>query len=194
MNKTIQAGLMSAVLLLAACSDDDDSSSSGAAGGTEAAAGGQDSSGGGASGDSGIAGTYVGPATATLTGPGISETASRTVQVVIGSDNSVAFGDPGSPPAGTAVLAGDGRSFSVNVPAAFFNRSGIECEGVLVADGVVDGPGIAGTIASREVRCSGIPLTVDGSFDLERTAAGTQGRAGAGLLQQLKRRIPALVE
>lgn len=167
MSKLLYSCLLSTILLLTACGGG--SSSGGGESDGETASETGETSNTSTTPVSDIAGTYVGTATVTASGGGLSETGSAPVQITISENNSVAFGKPGEPPIGTTTLNTSGDAFEISVPASFFNRSGIECTGTLSASGTVNGGAITGAIASSGVTCNGIPGTVNGSFSLDKT-------------------------
>lgn len=179
MSKLIYGCLLSVLLLLGGC-------------GGGSSSGGGETNGGDDSG-SDIAGTYVGTGTATASGGGFSETVTGPIQITISSDNKVAFGEPGEPPVGTTTLNASGDGFSMSIPASFFNQSGIECTGTLNVTGSVSGNSITGDIAGSGVTCNGIPFTITGSFDLEKTQAGSQSRGSAGLLEGLRSILAGMI-
>ncbi len=138
-----------------------------------------------------IAGTYVGTGTATASGGGFSETVTGPIQITISKDNKVAFGEPGQPPVGTTTLNAGGDGFSMSVPASFFNQSGIACTGTLNVTGSVSGNSITGNISGSGVVCNGIPFTITGSFDVEKSKARSRG--SAGLLEALGSMITGMI-
>lgn len=194
MSKFLHSCLLATFLLLGACGGGSSSGGGESEGATESAsdAGGTSDTGG--TSGSGIAGTYVGPATATVSGGGLSETVTDTVQITISKDNTIAFGEPGQPPVATAVVNSDGDSFSISVPASYFNESGLECGGKLSVTGTVKGNAITGSISSSGVTCNGIPITITGSFNLEKVAAGSQSRASGGLMQSLRSPVSGMAQ
>lgn len=165
--KILYSCLVSTTVLLAACGGG--SSSGGGESEGETASEPGETSATSTTSVSDVAGTYVGMATVTASGGGLSETRSAPVQITISENNSVAFGKPDEPPIGTTTLNTDGDAFGISVPASFFNRPAIECAGILSASGSVNGSTITGTIASAGVTCNGIPGTVNGSFNLDKT-------------------------
>lgn len=168
MSKILYGCLLSVMLLLAGCGGGS-SSGGGEADGETASETGETST-TSTTTVSDVAGTYMGTATATATGGGLSETGSAPVQITISENNSVAFGKPGEPPIDTTTLNSNGDAFEISVPASsLFDRPGIECTGTLSASGVVNGGTITGDISSSGVTCNGIPGTVNGSFSLDKT-------------------------
>lgn len=188
MSKLIYGCVLSVLLLLGGCGGGSSSGGGETNDVTESAADATPDTGGGGGDDSGsdIAGTYVGNGTATASGGGFSETVTGPIQITISNDNKVAFGEPGEPPVGTTTLNAGGDGFSMSVPASFFNQSGIECTGTLNVIGTVSGNSITGNISGSGVACNGIPFTITGSFDLEKTKARSRSRGSAGLLEVLR--------
>ncbi len=188
MSKLIYGCVLSVLLLLGGCGGGSSSGGGETNDVTESASDATSDSGGGGGGDSGseIAGTYEGTGTATVSGGGISEPFTGPIQITISKDNKVAFGEPGEPPVGTTTLNAGGDGFSMSIPASFFNQSGIACTGTLNVTGSVSGNSIIGNISGSGVVCNGIPFTITGSFDLDKTKARSRSRVSAGLLEGLR--------
>lgn len=180
--------VLSLSLSLTGCGGGDSSSGGGEARSEAAAA-----AGGGAA-DTRLAGTYTGPASARVSGGGFSESASEMVQVRITDDQRVEFGEPGEAPVARGRLNSDGDRFTVRVPAAFFNQSGVECSGGLAVAGTVNDDVINGDIGGDGVACNGIPFTVSGDFNLSRVPGDTRSRAAGGLLGALRSVFARMLE
>lgn len=194
MSKFVYSCLLATFLLLGACGGGSSSGGGDSEGVTESASDAGGSSDAGGTSGSGIAGTYVGPATVTASGGGLSETATDTVQITISKDNTIAFGEPGQPPVGTAVVKSDGESFSINVPGSYFNEPGFQCDGKLSVAGTAKGDTVTGSISSSGLTCNGIPITITGNFNLEKVAAGSQSRVSGGLMQSLRSTVSGIVK
>lgn len=192
MSKFLYSCLLATLLLLGACGGGSSSGGGDSEGVTESATDASGSSDTGGTSGSALAGTYVGPATGTVSGGGLSETATDTVQITISEDNTIAFGEPGQPPIGTAVVNSDGESFTISVPGSYFNEPGFQCSGKLSVAGTVKGDTITGSISSSGVTCNGIPITITGNFNLEKVAAGSQSRASGGLMQSLRSTVSGI--
>ncbi|HSH42561.1 MAG TPA: hypothetical protein VK973_10610 [Arenicellales bacterium] len=192
MTRTLSSLLTAAFLVLAGCgggsSSDGGGSSDSATGSTSdaAAPSGSDSGSSSTGDENSVAGTYVGTGTASVSGGGFSESADGPVQIVIRPDNTVAFGEPGEPPVGTTSLNPDGRSFDLVVPSSFFNEPGFNCTGSVNASGAVNGDALNGSIAGNDVACNGIPFSLTGTFNLDKTDARARSGTRAGLWQSLQ--------
>lgn len=190
MSKLLYGCLLSFLLLLAGCGGGSSSGGGDSEDVVESASDSTSATGDAADGDSSdggdLAGTYLGTGTVKASGGGFSETVTGPIQITISSDNKVAFGEPGVPPVGTTTLNTGGGGFSMSVPASFFNQSGIECTGGLKVAGSVNDGSITGDITGSGVTCNGIPFSITGSFKADKTQAGSQSRASAGLVQVLR--------
>jgi len=193
MTRTLYPLLITGLFLLGGCgggssSSDGGGSTNSATGSTSDAAApsgaGTDSSSTGE--ENGVAGTYVGTGTASVSGGGFSENVDGPVQIIIRPDNTVAFGEPGEPPVGATTLNPDGRSFNLVVPSSFFNEPGISCTGSVNASGTVDGNAITGSIAGNGVACNSIPFSLTGGFNLDKTDARARSGARTGLWHSLR--------
>lgn len=193
MTRTLSSLLTAAFLVLAGCgggssSSDGGGSSNSATGATSdaAALSGSDSGSSSIGDENSVAGTYVGTGTASVSGGGFSESADGPVQIVIRPDNTVAFGEPGEPPVGTTSLNPDGRSFDLVVPSSFFNEPGFNCTGSVNASGAVNGDALNGSIAGNDVACNGIPFSLTGSFNLDKTGARARSGTSTRFWQSLQ--------
>ncbi len=163
MSKFSTVCLLSILLSLGACGGGS-SSGGGDSGGSSGSAS-EDSAGELSS----IAGTYRGTGTATVSGGGFSETVTDEIQIKISEDDTISFGEPGEPPVGTASVNRNGDTFSISIPGSYFNEPGIDCTGNVIVTGTVSGDTITGDINSSDASCNSVPITITGSFNLEKT-------------------------
>lgn len=166
MSKFTTVCLLSILLALGACGGGSSSGGGDSGESVDSASNGTDDS---AGAPSSIAGTYRGTGTATVSGGGFSETVTDAIQITISEDDTISFGEPGEPPVGTASVNRNGDSFSISVPGSYFNEPGLDCSGSVIVTGTVSGDTITGDINSSDASCNSVPITITGSFNLEKT-------------------------
>lgn len=140
------------------------------------------SSDGGAGGS--FAGTYNGVTTLTVSGAGVSETTSGTIQIVIDGQGNVTVVDPETDTSVTGTL--DGNQFTVAIPGPFLNEPGFTCSGTINVSGTVSGDTITGMISSSGLTCNGVPIQATGPFEAARAPARAARPVGVTMMKSLQ--------
>ena len=99
-------------------------------------------------------------------------TSGRGSMVIVIQPDGKVIRDPGTD---NSVGLLTGNSFSIINRGSAINSPGVSCSGSINQNGTVQGTQITGSLSSTNLRCNGIPLSITGSFNLQKAPTPAAG-------------------